>query len=78
LAGGDFVLAGGPANGLFRLFGDATGDGAVDNADFFRFKQTFLRPSTDPLFLSALDFDGSGVVDNADFFQFKTRFGTTV
>jgi hypothetical protein len=50
----------------------------VDNADFFLLKQTFLRSTGDPLFLSGLDFDGSGVVDNADFFQFKTRFGSAI
>jgi uncharacterized protein (TIGR03118 family) len=76
--GDDFGLAGDPANGLFRLFGDATGDGAVDNADFFRLKQTFLRSAGDPLFLGALDFNGDATVDNADFFQFRLRFGRAV
>jgi hypothetical protein len=50
----------------------------VDNADFFLLKQTFLRSTGDPLFLSGLDYDGSGTVDNADFFQFKLRFGQTI
>jgi Hypothetical glycosyl hydrolase family 15/Dockerin type I domain len=61
-----------------RLFGDINGDGTVDNLDFFLLKQTFLRSTGDPLFLSGLDYDGSGTVDNADFFQFKSRFGKTI
>ncbi|HTK75287.1 MAG TPA: glycoside hydrolase family 76 protein [Gemmataceae bacterium] len=75
---GDGQPGGDSTTALYRLYGDANGDRRVDNADFFLLKQTFLRSTGDPLFLSALDSDGSGTVDNADFFQFKTRFGTAI
>jgi hypothetical protein len=77
--GDDYVLAdGGLAGGLFRLYGDANGDRTVDNADFFLFKQTFLRPAGDPMYLDYFDYDGNDTIDNADFFQFKLRFGTSI
>jgi hypothetical protein len=77
--GDDYVMTdNGQAGGLYRLFGDANGDRRVDNADFFLLKQTFLRSTGDPLFLSGLDYDGSGTVDNADLFQFKQHFGTAI
>jgi RHS repeat-associated protein len=69
-AGGDTVTA------LHRLYGDATGDARVDNADFFLLRQTFGRGAADPLYLAYLDANGDGLVDNVDFFQFRIRFGT--
>jgi len=72
--GDDYVLVGGPASmpKLFRLFGDADGNGVVDVLDFGAFRQTF--GSADPAF----DFDGSGSVDALDFGQFRQRFGSAV
>ena len=70
--GGDYTL------GVFRLYGDATGDRRVDNADFFLFRGTFGRAAGDPLYLAYFDFNNDGRVDNLDFFQFRTRFGTTL
>jgi hypothetical protein len=61
-----------------RLYGDATGDRRVDNADFFLFRSSFGRAAGDPLYLAYLDFNGDGRVDNLDFFQLRTRFGTTL
>jgi hypothetical protein len=77
-AGGDnFALAGDPAaNGLFRLFGDADGNGTVDALDLFRFRQVF--GTTTFFTLSPFDFDGNGTVDALDLFQFRRRFGTGV
>ena len=37
--GGDYVST--SALGLFRLFGDSDGSGAVDALDLFRFRQRF-------------------------------------
>jgi hypothetical protein len=71
-AGGDSVTA------FHRLFGDATGDRRVDNADFFLFRTAFGRSTGDPLFLAFLDANGDGRVDNADFFAFRNRFGTSI
>jgi hypothetical protein len=68
--GGDAVTA------LYRLYGDSNGDRRVDNLDFFQFRSTFGRGTSDPLYLAFLDVNNDGRVDNADFFQFRTRFGT--
>ena len=87
------ALAGGGANGnyvsptdtyqgnglhLYRLFGDVTGDGAVDATDVGQLKSTFNRNNTDPLYLSYLDADNSGSVDAQDVAQFKARFDVNV
>src|SRR5207244_3047509 len=58
------------AQGLFRLFGDATGDRRVDNADFFLFRSTHNRSAGDPAYLAYLDYNAGGAMDNTDFFQF--------
>ena len=59
---------------FFRLLGDMDGSGTVDTTDFTTFISTFLRASTDPLYLGADDFDGSGGVDTSDFSQFSENF----
>jgi uncharacterized protein (TIGR03118 family) len=75
-AGGDFVLAGDPAaNGLFRLFGDVSGDGVVNGLDLAQFRQAF---GASPVPSSAFDFNGDGAVNGLDLAQFRTRFGTGV
>jgi hypothetical protein len=76
-AGGDnFVLAGDPAtNGLFRLFGDVSGDGFVNGTDFAQFRQVF-GTTTLPV-LSPFDVNGDGTVNGADFAEFRLRFGAT-
>jgi len=74
-AGDDYVQAGGPASPskLFRLFGDADGNGSVEAADFAGFRTAFGGPAS-----LAFDFDGDGDVDAVDFGQFRRRFGTGV
>jgi len=65
-----------PATGpgrLFRLFGDADGDGDVDAQDFGAFRAAFGGTSN-----LAFDFDGDGDVDAQDFGQFRARFGSSV
>jgi hypothetical protein len=74
--GGDNFTLGPTA--LFRLYGDATGDARMDNADFFQFRTTFGLASGSPAFLAYFDFNADGLVDNLDFFQFRTRFGTSL
>jgi hypothetical protein len=61
---------------FFRLYGDANGDGRVDNTDFFLFRSTFGLSVGQPGYLSYFDYDGNGIIDNTDFFQFRARFGT--
>lgn len=84
LPGGDFAIVGTPANGLFRLFGDVTGDGSVSATDFngtgptgnppnvVGFRQAFGGTSF------AFDFDGDGSVSTNDFIQFRQRFGGSI
>lgn len=74
-AGDDFVLASTPyvdaltpATGVFRLAGDATGNGKVEADDFLAFRLAFL--SSNPVY----DFDNSGTVDAADFLRFRLNF----
>lgn len=70
--GGNYVLVGTPANGLFRLFGDGDGDGDVDAGDFAAFRGAFGGPS------AVFDCDGDGDTDAADFAAFRGRFGSSV
>jgi hypothetical protein len=71
VAGDNFVLVGTPGNGLFRLAGDADGDGDVDATDFGAFRVAFGTAE------ATFDFDGDGDVDAADFGQFRQRFGAS-
>lgn len=73
--GGDFVLAGNPANGLFRLFGDVNGDGAVNGLDLTAFRAAFGTVSP---FGSPFDVNEDGAVNGLDLTAFRARFGVTV
>jgi hypothetical protein len=76
-AGGDDYVFGG-AGGLYRLFGDATGDRRVDAADLALFRPAFGRRSGQPGYLAYFDADADGDVDALDLFRFRQRFGTTL
>jgi len=77
-AGGDMVEAGDPAtNKLFRLFGDANGDGAVNGLDLAAFRAAFGTIASDAAYVSFLDANGDGAINGLDLAQFRTRFGTT-
>src|SRR5262249_37420317 len=72
-AGGDDYSS--PTTGpgrIFRLFGDADGDGTVGATDFSAFRLAYGGP--DPTF----DGDGNGDVDALDFGAFRRRFGMSV
>jgi hypothetical protein len=69
---------GGNGPRLYRLFGDANGDGVIDATDVGQLKSTFNRNSTDPLYLAFLDANGDGVIDATDVGQFKARFNVNV
>lgn len=72
IAGDDFQLIGTPANGLFRLFGDADGNGTVNSGDFATFRTFFgIGPSF-------LDFNNDGQTNSDDFAEFRKRFGITL
>jgi autotransporter-associated beta strand protein len=73
------TMGGGPGQiGLYRLFGDATGNGVVDAIDFGQFRQTFNASVGDPLYLAYLDADNSGSVDAQDLGQFRARLNASV
>jgi hypothetical protein len=63
---------------LYRLFGDSTGDGVVDQFDLGQFRGANNSSSGSPFYLSYLDADNSGVIDQTDLGQFRTRFNTSV
>jgi Repeat of unknown function (DUF5650) len=71
--GDSYLLIGDPAtNTLFRLFGDANGDGAVGANDFVFFRQSYNGVN------DTFDFDGDGFVSTSDFTQFRNRFNTSI
>ena len=81
MAGGDYTsppdTAGSGAGhffGLYRLFGDATGNGVVDQADLDIFRTTFNLTSLDPRFLEYLDAENNEVVDLIDLAEFRLRY----
>jgi hypothetical protein len=63
---------------FYRLFGDVTGDRAVDALDFFHFRGTFGLATGQSGFRPEFDVDGDGDVDNLDFLNFRQRFGQTL
>lgn len=68
----DYTLIGTPANGLFRLFGDSDGNGAVNSDDFAGFRDLFgMGPSF-------FDFNNDGLTNSADFIEFRKRFGLMI
>jgi regulation of enolase protein 1 (concanavalin A-like superfamily) len=77
-AGGDYVSPadelGGTGLRLYRLFGDATGDGVVDLADLGQMRGTFNAGVGEPAYLAYLDADANGTVDLSDLGQFRSRF----
>jgi hypothetical protein len=75
VSGDDYVLVGNTTtNKLFRLYGDADGDGDVDAGDFGAFRAAFGGTGN----LAAFDADGDGDVDAGDFGAFRQRFGSSV
>ena len=76
VAGDDYVLASAVApnspTNIFRYFGDADGDGDVDNSDFAAFRTALGNGP------SIFDSDGDGDTDLGDFVGFRNRFGTTI
>ena len=77
--GGDnYVLAAdttlnppGPLTGIFRFFGDGTGNGDVAGPDFLLFLNDYL-PTVAPN--SPFDFDNNGDVAGPDFLAFRNRY----
>jgi uncharacterized repeat protein (TIGR03803 family) len=72
MTGGNQLLA------FDRLFGDADGNGTVNNADYFQFKNAYAKSSGSPGYNPIFDYDANGIVNNADYFQFKARYGQSL
>jgi hypothetical protein len=76
VGGDNYVLASAsapnPPTNIFRLFGDANGDGTVSAEDFQLIRVYFA--SSNIIF----DFDGDGYVSASDFIQFRLRFGGSI
>ena len=60
---------------FFRLFGDANGDGVVDEQDRELFRAAFKTKAGEAGYLWYFDFDGDGVIDGLDNGEFNRRFG---
>jgi hypothetical protein len=82
VGGSDYVSPPDVVNGsglhLYRLFGDATGDGVVDATDVGAFRSTFNSSAGSPAYLSYLDADSSGAVDASDLGQFRSRYNANI
>jgi type 1 fimbria pilin len=72
---GDGAAGGNRVDGFFRLFGDADGDGRVDEQDRRAFRSAFRTLVGESGYLWYFDFDGDGDVDGRDNGQFNRRFG---
>ncbi len=72
VAGDDHVVISSGTGGIFRLFGDVTGDASVAANDFIQFRLSL--GGNNPTF----DFDVDGAVAASDFIQFRVRFGGSI
>ncbi|HZY87682.1 MAG TPA: MBG domain-containing protein [Gemmataceae bacterium] len=61
---------------FFRLFGDANGDGRVDQTDLAAFMLAYRTRSTSANYRSYFDVNGDGSVDLTDYYQFLARYNT--
>ena len=61
-----------------RLFGDANGNGSINNADFGAFRGAFGKASGNAGYSAAFDFDNSGSVNSLDYGQFRNRYGKSL
>jgi hypothetical protein len=69
---------GGSGLDLFRLFGDADGNGVVDEVDLGQFRSTYNYSIGSAEYLYYFDANNDGVVDTTDLGQFNSRFNTNV
>jgi hypothetical protein len=70
------VMGPGSVDRFHRLFGDADGDGDVDDNDRAAFNTAFGQ--TDAASLATFDFNRDGAVDTADRSWFDRRFGRKI
>jgi hypothetical protein len=71
--GDDYVLTSSGTSGVYRLSGDADGNGSVTAADFNAFRLAYGSVGS-----SIFDFNGDDQVSASDFNEFRTRYGITL
>jgi len=71
-SGDDYTF--GAAQGLRRMYGDATGDGWVDAADVTQFRPAFGRVAGDPLFQGGFDVNADGAINGTDLTRFRQAY----
>jgi hypothetical protein len=64
--------------GMYRLFGDSTGDAVVDAFDLLALRNTINRPIGDPFYLPYFDANNDGFVDSLDLNELRTRINTSL
>jgi hypothetical protein len=67
-----------PGLDLYRIFGDANGDGVVDQQDLGIFRGAFNTSAGNPNYLWYLDWNNDGNIDQIDLGQFRLRFNQSV
>jgi len=70
-------LPGNQSATFHRLFGDITGDAAVNALDYAQFRNAFGSTTSDAGYNVYFDYNGDGAVNPADYAQFRLRFGKT-
>jgi hypothetical protein len=68
----------GPGLHLYRLYGDANGDGTVDTFDLGQFRTAYNSGAGQANYLAFLDADNSGGIDTQDLGQFRSRYNLNV
>jgi hypothetical protein len=63
---------------IYRLFGDANGDGASDLTDLAVFRSTYNTGAGNPNYIAYLDANNDGSVVLSDLAQFRAHFDHTV
>jgi photosystem II stability/assembly factor-like uncharacterized protein len=63
---------------LFRLYGDATGDGFVDALDLVALRSAINTTAGSPAYLAFLDENNDGVIDALDLSVLRSRINTNV
>jgi hypothetical protein len=69
---------GGSGPHLYREYGDANGDGAVDAIDLGQFRSTYNSATGNANYLAYLDADNSGAIDAQDLGQFRSHYNLNV
>jgi hypothetical protein len=75
---GDGWVGGDAVTQFFRLFGDVSGDGKVDDADLAAFQAAYRSRRGMASFRWYLDYDSNGLIDSTDYYQFLRRYKTSI